>query len=381
MDWRYLLLVPVFAASLFWPAAAVCVAIFMRRGKVSQANPSSPAFLPFVSVFKPVYGMEKDLRSNLETACRQDYPEYEVIFAIQRRDDPARQTLEEIITGCPRQNARIVVSESVVGHNGKVNNLYNASLAARGDVFVFSDSDMSLEPDYLRNIVAPLVDEKTGISCTLYRARRPRNIFEALELLSYNADFIVSILFTVVTGTATACPGATMAIRREVLEAAGGLKPLGDYLVEDYELGRRVVMKGYLIRFVPHVVKMSVDLVTFGDWWRHQVGWDQKTKAANPSGFFFTLLIRGIPFALLYAIAGAPHGWAVFLGVVGLRIGTAISNGLYLRDRDGMKFIWLLTVRDMLGIFVWLAGLIKRNTSWRGRVFALKNGKMREEGG
>jgi ceramide glucosyltransferase len=124
-----------------------------------------------------------------------------------------------------------------------------------------------------------------------------------------------------------------------------------------------------------------MDLETFSDWWHHQVGWDQKTKSANPSAFFFTLLIRGIPFAFLYAVIGAPHGWAVFLGIVGLRICTAISNGVHLHDRDGMKFIWLLPVRDMLGLFVWLASFVKRNTSWRGRIFVLKNGKMREEGG
>lgn len=383
MDWRYLLLIPVFMASFFWLATVVCVTIFMKRGRTAPAPAGLPSssYLPFVSLLKPVCGLEKDLLDNLKTACRQDYPEYEVLFGVQRKDDPAVRILEEVVAACPRQNARIVVNESVIGHNGKVNNLYNTSLAAQGDVFVFSDSDVFLEPDYLRNIVAPLADEETGISCTLYRAQRPRNIFDALELLSYNADFLVSLLFTVVTGAAIACPGATMAVRREVLDTAGGLGSLGDYLVEDYELARRVVRKGYRIHFSPYTVKMSVGLESLSAWWAHQVGWDQKTKSANPSGFLFTFLIRGVPFALLYAATGAAHGWAVFLSTVVLRLFTATTNAMHLHDRDGIKFIWLLPLRDVLGLFVWLTSLVKRSTSWRGRTFVLEKGRMREEKG
>lgn len=381
MDWRYLLLLPVFMACFFWVGAAVCVAIFMKRDRPAPAGPASSSFLPFVSLIKPVCGLEKELRENLQSACRQDYPEYEVIFGIQRHDDPAREIVEAIVATSPRPNARIVVDDSVIGCNGKVNNIYHASRAARGDVFVFSDSDIFLEPDYLRKVVAPLADEKTGICCTPYLAQGPQNIFEALELLSYNAEFVVSLIFTVVTRAAIACPGASLAIRREVLDAAGGLMPLGDCLVEDYELARRVKMQGYRIRFIRRTVKMSVDLKTFGQWWRHQVGWDQKTKSANPSGFVFTLLIRGVPFALLYALTGGPSCWAVVLSTVGLRTVTAVSNAVVLGDHDGMKYIWLLPLRDMLGMFVWLASLVKRHTSWRGRNFILEKGKMREEKG
>lgn len=378
MAWQFLLLVPVCLAVLYWLAAAVCVAIFMGNGRSTPAAASPAPYFPSVSLFKPVYGLEKDLSANLATACRQEYPEFEVIFAVQRQSDPALAIVEEVVSACPRHNARVVVDESAIGSNGKVNNLHNASRIAKGEVFVFSDSDMRPAPDYLLNIVSPLADEKTGIACTLYLAERPENLLEVLELLSYNADFVVSMLFAIVTGTAVACPGASLAIWREVLDEVGGLAPLCDDLVEDHALARRVLAAGYRIRFIPYTVGMALELRTPADWWRHQVSWDQKTKSASPIGYACTLFIRGVPFSLLYAMSGAPYGWTVFLATAVMRVATGIANASRLRDRDGLACIVLLPVRDVLALLVWLAALCKRNGSWRGRTFLLKKGKMLE---
>jgi len=378
MTWQDLILIPVFMDSIFWLMTTLCVAVFMRRKRVALAGRAPSSFTPYVSLIKPVYGLGKDLFVNLATACRQDYQDYEVIYAVQRKDDPAREIVGKVREAYPQQNVHVVVDESKIGSNGKVSNIYNASLRAHGEVFVFSDSDMFLEPDYLRKIVAPLADKRVGISCTLYSAWKPENILEALELLSYNINFVLSIVLAVVTKASIACPGATMAVRRDVLDEIGGLVPLGNYFVEDYELGRRVVAKGYRIHFVSYVAKMSVDRRKFRDWWLHQVYCDRNTKSANPSGFFFTLFIRGIPFALLYAFLGASHGWSVLLGTIGVRLLTAVSNSLFLQDRDGIKGIWLLPLRDLLGIFVWLASFLKRYTYWKEKTFVLKKGKMVE---
>ena len=379
MAWQFLLLVPVCLAVPYWLASAVCVAIFMANGRIGPAAASPAPFVPFVSLLKPVCGLEKDLAVNLATACRQEYPKYEVIFGIQCQSDPALAVVEEVAAVCPRQNARVVVDESALGNNGKVNNLHNASRVAKGEVLVISDSDMRPAPDYLLHIVSPLADPGTGIACTLYLAERPENMLEVLELLSYNGDFVVAMLFAIVTGTAVACPGASLAIRREVLDEVGGLAPLRDELVEDHALARRVLAAGYRIRFIPYVVGMGLDLQTLAHWWRHQVSWDQKTKSASPVGYAGTLFIRGVPFALLYAMSGGPYGWTVVLATALTRIATGIANAGRLGDRDGLSWIVLLPIRDVLGLLVWVAALVKRRGSWRGRNFLLKNGKMLAE--
>jgi ceramide glucosyltransferase len=121
---------------------------------------------------------------------------------------------------------------------------------------------------------------------------------------------------------------------------------------------------------------MGVDLDTFGDWWRHQVYWDQNTRLVNPTGFFFTILLHGVPFAVLYAVTGAPFGWPVLLGTIIARVGTAVGNSFFLQDKDGIKKFWLLPFRDLLGIFVWLASFLKRDIYRRGKTFVLEKGKI-----
>jgi ceramide glucosyltransferase len=378
MIWQDFLLIPVILASLYWPATTIFMAVFWGREKSILEAKQPRSYLPYISLIKPVCGLEKDLYINLATACQQDYPDYEVIYSVQNRDDPALEILQEIREVYPQRNIQIVVDEDAVGPNGRLSNTYNASKRAKGTILVLSDSDMFLLPDYLKTIVTPLVHEKVGISCTLYKAWKPGNIFETLELLSLNADFVPSMVLAIVTKASLACPGATLAIRREVLDQIGGFPPLGHYLVEDNELGRRVVAAGYQIHFASYVANTSVDLKTLQDWWRHQVYWDQNTKSANPSGFFLTILTRGVPFAFLYALLGGSYGWPVLLGTLGLRIMTAVGNSFYLKDNDGIRNVWLLPVRDLFGIFVWLASFVKKETHWRGKTFILNRGILVE---
>ncbi len=373
----YLLLSPVIFACVYWVATTVCIAWFFRRGR-SPRKGNVPNTWPFVSLIKPVCGLEKNLYENLVTACNQDYPNYEVIYSLQNKNDPALKILEKIRSENSNKKILIVVDETAVGPNGRLCNIYNASQKSSGEIFVFSDSDMFLEKDYLQNIIAPFEDQKVGVSCTLFKAWKANNIPESLELLSFNADFVPSIVFAYVTKASIACPGGSQAIRRDVLEKIGGLKPLANYLVEDFELGQRVLKTGFKIHFAPYVAATGVDLKSFKDWWRHQVYWDQNTRAANPVGFFFTWIIRGIPFACLYTLLAGPQAAAVFAVTLGTRITTTIINSLFLKDTDGIKAVWLLPFRDLLGIFVWFASFVKRKTYWKGRQFIIQKGKMVE---
>lgn len=381
MNWVFLLLIPVAGACVYWLMTSVCMALFFRHGRKRCRFPSAEpgTFFPFVSLIKPVCGLEKNLYENLATACLQDYPRYEVIYSAQREDDPALKILYELNDNYPNVKMQIVVNEYAVGPNGRLANLYNAAKHAEGEILVFSDSDMFLKPDYLKNIVAPFADPAVGVSCTLYKAWAAYNLPEKLELLSFNADFIPAVVFARVTGASLACSGASQAVSRSALEAIGGLAPLGNYLVEDFELGRRIVdEKGFKMAFAPHVAATGVDLENFREWWRHQVYWDQNTRAANPAGFFFTILIRGVPFAVIYATLQGPW-WPQILAVcLGARLFTAAVNSTYLGDHEGLRALWLLPLRDSLGLFVWLASFLKRKTFWKGRTFILKKGKMME---
>ncbi len=373
-SWHWWLLLPIGLSWGYWIAVAVLLALFMRR------RPPTPkaSYRPSVSLIKPVCGLEKELFENLSTACLQDYPDYEVIFALQDPKDPALAVVQRVQGEHPDRRVSVIVDPSSAGPNGRLCNILNATRRAKGEALVFSDSDMRLAPDYLKRMVDGLADPRVGVVCTLYRARGATNLYESMELLSLNVEFVPSMAFAVTTGISLACPGASQALRRETLGRIGGLEPLAHCLVEDFELGRRAVDAGLEVRMLPYVAESGVDLRDFKAWWKHQVYWDQNTRAASPVGFFFTWLIRGVPLACLLCLLDAAQFFLVLPATVALRLTTAAASLRVLGDVEGLWKLWLLPLRDLAGVFVWLASFVQRKVYWKGRVFVLQGGRMVE---
>ncbi len=368
-----LLLIPVAGGSVFCLLCVWAAARFMR----TPARGSS--YKPPITVLKPVYGLDKGLEENLLSLCRQDYPEFQVVIGVQRTTDPALPLLRRLEQEFPDRITLVVKpSEPVV--NGKVQNLVNALEHARFDLLIISDSDVRLAPDYLSAIVAPLEDPNVGYVCTLYRSVAATRWFEKFEVLSLNADFVPSLIFSAVTGAADFCIGASVAFRAADLKAIGGMAALGDYLVEDYELGRRLIGLGKRMHLSPHVVEVLADYPTFSTWWHHQVYWDQNTWAANPVGFALTILTRAVPFAVLYAaVRGFDRtGLEVLAAALAVRLGTAaVISARYLKDREGLAALWLLPLRDLLALASWYIALTRRTFVWRGHRFGLtKDGRI-----
>lgn len=358
---------------------------FCRQQVTGPSGPSQPGSpfasgtWPPVTVLKPVHGLEKNLKANLRSICIQDYPDYQVVFSAQRHDDPAIPLLREIQQEFGAGRVTVVVKNLQAGMNGKVNNLLGALAEAKHDILIISDSDILLKPDYLKTVVAPLADLNVGAVNPLFKAVRADRWYEKLELLSMNADFIPSVVFAHVTGAAGFCMGQSIAIRRSTLSAIGGLESLANYLVEDYEIGRRIWESGKKMAIVPYFIDAVVDLQSVSHWWSHQVYWDQNTRAARPGGFFATVLTRSVPFALLYAILRLldPVGIAVLAGALSVRLVTTAVILRAFRDREGIGSLGLLPLRDLLGLVSWVLAFTQRTVIWRGAEFVLtRNGRL-----
>lgn len=373
----WICLIPVIGGSLH---AILCLLAVLRFHPRPQERASNERNWPPVTILKPVHGLEKGLRGNLHSACLQDYPEFEVVFSVQEADDPALPMLNELQQEWGTQRVTVAVEQRRAGANGKINNLLGGLAHARYETLVISDSDVALRPDYLKTIVAPLADPSVGCVCTLYKAARANTWFEKMELLTLNTDFLPNLVFAHITGASRFCLGASTALRRSTLEAIGGLEALADYLVEDYEMGRRIRLSGKRIALVPYCVDTMVDLKTPSQWWSHQVYWDQNTRAARPVGFFFTILIRSVPFALLFALTrlADPVGLAILGGALTIRLATAgIIMGWGFGDREGLRSLPLLPFRDVAGVATWLLAFTKRTTIWRGSEFILtRDGRL-----
>jgi ceramide glucosyltransferase len=348
---EWLFLVPVIGGSVYG-ILCVVAAIRLRRQAGSISRKTSESW-PAVTILKPVHNLEKNQRAILRSACMQDYPDFQVVFSVQDTDDPAIPLLREIQNEFGPERVTVAVENFRPGTNGKINNMVGGLRHARHDVLVISDSDVILKPDYLKTIVAPLGDPDVGCVCTLYKAAGADSWFEKMELLTLNADFMTNVLFAHVSGASKFCLGASAALHRSTLEQIGGLEDLSDYLVEDYEMGRRIWMLGKKVAVLPYFVDTIVDLETPSQLWNHQIYWDQNTRAARPFAFFATVLVRSVPFALLYAAIRMFDliGLSVLAATLILRfISGAIVLNHGLGDREGLRSLALLPFRDIASL-------------------------------
>jgi ceramide glucosyltransferase len=361
-----LLLLPVVVGTVYGVLCMVATALFRRRvqaHRVSQVGPWPPA-----TILKPIYGLEKNFEINLRRVCMQDYPDYQVVLSAQRREEPALPLMREIAREFGPERVTVAVEQSEPVVNGKMQNLCIGLRAARHEVLVTSDSDMLVSSDFLRAIVAPLRDPRVGCVCTLYRAVGAATWYEKLELLSLNADFVVNLVFAHVTGASMFCLGSSSALRRGTLEEIGGLESLRDYLVEDFELGRRIRELGLRLELVPYFVDTVVSLKSARQWWDHQLYWDLNTRWARPKGFFATVLLKSVPFAVLLAAARGfdSTGALVVVGALAARLATAAWNLAMIGDREGLRSLGLLPLRDLTGLITWMLALSRQRVVWRG---------------
>ena len=377
MVFEAICLIPVIGGSIY---AILCLISVMRFKASSGASSGSrPASWPPVTILKPVCGLEKNLRENLRSACVQDYPEYQVVFSVQVPNDAALPLLKDLQREYGADKVSIAVDGSQTAPNGKVRNLLGGLPYARYDLLVISDSDVMLGPDYLKTIVAPLEDPAIGYVCTLYKASHAETWFEKLELLTINADVMSNIVLAHMTGVSRPCLGASTVLHRSTLKDIGGLEALGDYLVEDYEMGRRILANGKKSAIVCHLVETIVDLKNVRQWWTHQLYWDQNIRVVEPWAFFGTVVVRAIPFALMFAALRLDLIGAVVMGGAVL-IRLASVAGLLtwgFQDREGIKSLWLLPIRDLAGLVFWALAFAKRIVIWRGAEFILhRDGRM-----
>jgi ceramide glucosyltransferase len=407
--WEWAILLPVVAGTLYWFACLGAMArlkVRMRRlaARMAAAGPGAPAppaataaggermggegaaggegasaaaAWPPVSVLRPVYGLTKELEACLRSVCRLDYPNYQVVLSAQRDDEPALPLMRQVQREMPPGRVDVVVDGSGRTPNGKVRNLLVGLSGARHDVLVVSDSDVPLQPDYLKAIVAPLLDPAVGCATTFYKAAGAGPWYEALEQLFINTEWVPNLAFAHVTGASPFVLGASNAVRRSTLDAIGGLADLGNYLLEDFEMGRRLRAAGKRIAVVPYFVETLVDLPNLRAWWRHQVYWDRNTRAGNAWGLFGTLFIRPIPWALLLAALRPtdPLTLAVAAAAVALRL---LSAGLFLGwglgDRRGLRSLALVPLRDLAGFAATVLVLARPPVVWTGAWFRVGPG-------
>jgi ceramide glucosyltransferase len=336
-------------------------------------------FTPHISILKPVRGLDRASYENFATFCRQDYPDYEILFAVADEDDPAIDVVRRLIASFPERSIRLLVGAPDLGPSSKVNKLCRLTREAHHDLLVINDSDIRVTPDYLRAVVAPFRDPRVGAVTCLYTGITDGHLAGDLEAIGIATDFVPGVLAAWQLEGVKFALGATMATTRERLRDIGGFEALASYCAEDFELGHRIAALGYLVELAPYVVSSECAAGTLRGYFQHQLRWAISTRHSRPFGYAGLLLTQGLPWAvaatLMMPVASVAASY--FGAYLTLRVVMAWSVAKWaLGDVRVMRQWWLLPIRDALAFVVWLAGLFRNRIHWRGREFVVHDGRL-----
>src|SRR6202521_4201073 len=336
--------------------------------------------LPSVSVLKPLKGTDPDIYESFRSHCLQDYPEYEIIFGVSDPGDPAIESVKRLQREFPDRRIELVVSPKILGANVKVSNLAQMLAEARYDHLIVNDSDIRVEPDYLRSVTLPLADSRVGLVTCLYRGVAGATLGSRLESLGISTDFCAGVLAArQLEGGIRFGLGSTLVFRRAELEKIGGFASIVNHLADDYELGKRIADLGLAVRLSDVVVETYLPAYDVPDFFAHQLRWARGVRDARSGGYFGLAFTFGILWALLAVAAsgGALWSWGTLASTVFLRFAVALAVGWkVLRDRQVLRYVWMIPLRDLVAVVVWIVSLGGHTVTWRGDQFKLRDGKL-----
>ncbi len=339
--------------------------------------------LPPVTVLKPLCGAEPGLYENLRSFCRQDYPEFQIVFGVCDRDDPALTVVARLVEEFPNVPIDVVVDPRQHGGNRKVSSLINMLGRARHDVLVMADSDAYVGPDYLATVTTPLLDRKVGLVTCIYHGEPTPRIWSRLGAMYVNEWYMPSVLLARLFGHQGYASGQTLCMRRETLQGIGGLRAIADHLADDYRLGElirgpglRIVLSPYLLRAEHH--EPTLDVLV-----QHEVRWMRTLRILRPRSFSLIFLGFSLPLALvgllLCSVEVSPSMLARSLFEVTVVARFALHFAHRLRgERPLLADFWLVPARDLLLCWVWWRTFFTSRITWRGSEFYVDaHGTMR----
>jgi ceramide glucosyltransferase len=342
--------------------------------------PPSPRipFTPPVSNLKPVRGLDPDAYENFASFCRQDYPEFELLFCVSP-GDPAVPVLEKLARDFPERLIRIIFQEISSGTNDKVNKLDRLVREAKNETVVINDSDVRANPDYLRMVVAPLADPKVGAVTCFYLPIEEKGFVESLQNIGMLSDFYAGVLVAKQLDGMKFALGTTIATRRKLIEGFGGYKAIENRPGDDLLVGRLIAEQGYEVRLPREAILTVPDFGSFRGLVLKRLRWFVVMRHMRPWGHLGLLLTQGLPWSLA-AIAVHPTT-AVALGYLGtyalLRCTITWIIGIRGLKHPGVcARMPLIAVWDAVAFAIWLVSFTKNSIRWRNKDYYIRDGVL-----
>jgi ceramide glucosyltransferase len=375
-------LIGTLASTVFLVLALLAARRHAIRMQAARQRHSDNATPP-VSILKPVHGMEPRLRENLESFFKQDYPDFELLFCARSTDDAALLLVRDLSAQYPNVKVRTLASGEPPWPNAKVYSLQKLVSEAANDILVISDSDVFVQPNYLREVTPPLLNKEIGVVTCLYRGLPVDGLWARLEALGMSVEMTSGVLIADMLEGMKFALGPTMATRKDVIDKIGGVAQLGDYCSDDYLLGNMADAAGYKVVISEHLIDHVVLNRSWSKSWGHQVRWMKSTRYSRPKGHFGSGLTFAIPFGVLGLVGGlaSGHPWlgvALLAWAIANRVLQTVVIGYgIVRDPRALLYFWLYPLRDLLGFIFWTASYTGDIIDWRGEKYRLEfGGKM-----
>jgi len=337
------------------------------------------AFTPPVSNLKPIRGLDPDAYENFASFCRQDYPEYELLFCVGDRDDPALPLIERLMSEFPERPIRVLYGSGRDAANDKVAKLARMAGEARHEYVVISDSDVRVRPDYLRTVVAPLADPKIGAVTCFYLPIEERTFVDHLQSVGMMSDFYAGIIVAWQLDGVKFALGPTIATTRERLAGFGGYEAIENRPADDLLVGRLIADQGYEVELLRYPVDTVADYHSLSELFHKRLRWIVVMRHMRPWGHFGLLFTQGLAWA---AAAVAFHPTvavaAVYLGgYFAVRCAMTAMIAMWgLKQRSFWREMGLIPLWDALAFVIWLASFARRSIRWRGSDYYIREGTL-----
>ncbi len=350
---------------------------FFRHSADSAASNSD--FTPPVSILKPVRGLDPDAYDNFASFCRQDYPEYEIVFCIGDRSDPVLPIIEKVIADFPERDIRVLFGTGREATNDKVAKLARLAKEARYEILVINDSDVRAEPKYLRTVVAPLADPKVGAVTCFYTPTDEKTLVQRLQTVGMYSDFYVGIVVAWQLDGVKFALGPTIATSRARLAGFGGYEMIENRPADDLLVGRLIAEQGYEVKLIPYSVHTVADFQSLRDLFLKRLRWIVVMRHMRPWGHFGLIFTLGLPWSLA-AVALSPSlaVAAAFVGVyLGLRVAMTLQIASWgLKQPAPWPGLALIPLWDAMAFVIWLASFTRSTIRWRDRDYYIRNGEL-----
>jgi ceramide glucosyltransferase len=373
----------IFAALAILSLALMFWQFFAARKFPLHQRIVDPAFLPAISLLKPLKGCDATTSDSLQSWFSQNYAgPVQILFGVASSDDPVCGLVRELLQKNQKVDAQLIICGETLGANAKVSALIQLEKAAKHDLVMASDADVRVPADFLNNIVAPLRAPEIALVNCFYRLANPVNTAMQWEALTVNADFWSGVLQLQTLRPLDFAMGAVILVRRKSLEAIGGYPGFANSLADDYQIGHRVAKNGGKIALCPVVVECWDAPMNWRDAWKHQLRWGRTIRVCMPTGYFFSILGNATLWALLWlvvALLATKTICAPLTAVVFVLIRIVLAQNLqrrFIQSGQTAPF-WLVPVKDLLQTAIWAAAFCGSKIEWRGKKMRLRpNGDL-----